>query len=240
MNETISAGNCARCGTCCKKGGPSFHHADRHLIEQGRIPARFLFTIRKHEMVYDNVREMLLPAPSDIIKIRGQGKQPVCRFFALSENGCTIYPDRPLECRVLRCWDTREIETVYGKDRLTRQDILGSVQGLWDLVADHQNRCGYEEIEQLVHGLNNGGGGEARRRLQDIIHYDRHLRMVLVEKERIKAEMADFLFGRPIAETIHAWGVRIEQDGDRLRIIQTRQRTGSVPVSHGRRRGAHV
>ena len=35
---------CMRCGTCCKKGGPSFHHADKTLIEAGVIESKYLYT----------------------------------------------------------------------------------------------------------------------------------------------------------------------------------------------------
>jgi len=59
---------CIRCGTCCKKGGPSFHLADKHLIDKGIILSKYLFTIRKGELAYDNVRQELLPLSSELIK----------------------------------------------------------------------------------------------------------------------------------------------------------------------------
>ena len=51
--EPIS--ECVRCGTCCGKGGPAFHHEDKMLIEQGIILSKHLYTIRAGEPVYDNV-----------------------------------------------------------------------------------------------------------------------------------------------------------------------------------------
>lgn len=62
---------CRRCGTCCEKGGPSLHLADKPLVVDGQIPARCLFTLRKGERVRDNVAGTLVPLEREIVKIRG-------------------------------------------------------------------------------------------------------------------------------------------------------------------------
>ena len=58
--EDIQA--CARCGTCCRKGGPSFHQADKKLIEKGLISSSQLYTIREGELAHDNVKQAILNA----------------------------------------------------------------------------------------------------------------------------------------------------------------------------------
>jgi Fe-S-cluster containining protein len=40
MSKVIT--KCIRCGTCCKKGGPSFHLEDKMLIEKGIILSKYL------------------------------------------------------------------------------------------------------------------------------------------------------------------------------------------------------
>jgi Fe-S-cluster containining protein len=47
---------CRRCGTCCEKGGPSLHREDRPLVDNGQIPVRHLFTIRRGELAQDNIK----------------------------------------------------------------------------------------------------------------------------------------------------------------------------------------
>ena len=111
---------CKRCGTCCIKGGPSFHIEDRSLIDEGYIPAKHLYTIRIGEQVCDNRIDKIISAPSEIIKIKGQGNNWTCFFYEEAENKCNIYQFRPVECRLLNCRDTREIEQIFGKDLLTR------------------------------------------------------------------------------------------------------------------------
>ena len=72
---------CIRCGTCCKKGGPCFHIEDRMLIEKGKIPATFLYTIRKGELARDNVRGCLKPVDSDVVKIKSKIDSWACILF---------------------------------------------------------------------------------------------------------------------------------------------------------------
>ncbi len=208
-----SAGACQRCGTCCKKGGPSFHQADQDLIKKGVIHTRCLYTIRKGERAYDNVRECLEAVSSDIIKIKGKGDSLTCMFFDERQNACTIYDDRPLECRALKCWDTAELEAMYGKRRLSRKDLLGEIEGLWDLIETHQERCNYETIHQLVKTINQKQGGRAQQDLAERILYDREIRKLVVSRAGLGEDMLDFLFGRPLNETIKNLGLKILPKG---------------------------
>ncbi|OEU61355.1 MAG: hypothetical protein BA867_12570 [Desulfobacterales bacterium S5133MH16] len=217
MNKVIT--ECIRCGTCCKKGGPSFHLEDKVLIEKGIILSKYLYTIREGELCYDNVKESILPAASDIIKIKGQKDSVTCIFFNEKENECTIYDNRPLECRALKCWDTREIERIYSKNRLTRKDLISTIEGLWDLVEDHQRRCSYETLKFFIDALNKDKKDEALKGIFDIIEYDAQIRELVVQKGDLDPEMTDFIFGRPITETIRMYGFKIIKQNDNYRLI---------------------
>jgi Fe-S-cluster containining protein len=217
MSKVIT--ECIRCGTCCKKGGPSFHLEDKVLIEKGIILSKYLYTIREGELCYDNVKESILPAASDIIKIKGQKDSVTCIFFNEKENECTIYDNRPVECRALKCWDTREIENIYSKNRLTRKDLISTIEGLWDLVEDHQRRCSYEVFKFFIDALNKDKKDEALKGIFDIIEYDAQIRELVVQKGYLDPEMTDFIFGRPITETIRMYGFKIIKQDDNYRLI---------------------
>jgi Fe-S-cluster containining protein len=196
---------CIRCGTCCKKGGPSFHLADKHLIDKGIILSKYLFTIRKGELAYDNVREELLPLSSELIKIKGKNDSSTCIFFNEREKKCEIYQNRPVECKTLKCWDTREIEKIYSKNRLTRKDLLFDIEGLWKLVKDHQSRCSYEKIKKILQKQDNSKNAILKEILE-MIRYDTQIRHLVVKKGGMDSEILDFLFGRPLAATIKPFG----------------------------------
>ncbi|MGE0086072.1 MAG: YkgJ family cysteine cluster protein [Desulfococcaceae bacterium] len=210
-----------RCGTCCRKGGPCFHHADRFLIDEGKILCEFLFTIRRGETAWDNVRGILHPQPSDIVKIRSREDSHACIFFSEAENACTIYQDRPLECRVLNCRDTREIEKIYAEKRLGRQELIGKVQGLWDIIETHQQICDYDIIRKLIADLRQGNRN-ALGKIGELVQYDFHIRALTIEKGGKGMEkMTDFLFGRPLFNTLEPMGIKIKMDGEQVCFIQS-------------------
>ena len=213
---TISG--CIRCGTCCEKGGPGFHIEDRMLIDKGVIPSRYLYTIRKGELAHDNVQGCLKPVDSDIIKIKGKEASWMCIFFDEVKKGCTIYDDRPLECRALKCWDTHDLEKIYSNRRLTRKDLVSQVNGLWDLIEDHQTRCDYNKIQDLINDLTGVKGTRARRKLPEIIRYDAEIRNLVVSRGGLDADMLDFLFGRPLIQTLGNYGIKICQEGTKIRL----------------------
>jgi Fe-S-cluster containining protein len=210
---------CRRCGTCCKKGGPSFHLEDKILIEKGIILSKYLYTIREQELCYDNVKDSISPAASDIIKIKAQKDSLACIFFNERENECAVYDNRPLECRALKCWDTREIEKIYSKNRLARKDLLSNVEGLWGLVEDHQKRCSYEKLTLFIDILKKDKKDAALKDILDIIEYDAQIRELVVQKGGLDPEMTDFIFGRPITETIKIYGFKIKKQDDNYHLI---------------------
>jgi Fe-S-cluster containining protein len=200
--------SCKMCGTCCRKGGPAFHLEDKLLIADGVIPARDLFTIRKGEMARDDIEGRLAPLSTDLIKIKGKKDSWECCYLD-KNNQCSLYDHRPLECRVLACWDTRKIERIYSKDRLTRKDLLGGVEGLWELIEGHQAKCDYDEIQRLATLLKTRSNTTARKKLNEIIAYDRHIRSLVFSQKKMDKELSDFLFGVPLIITLRRLGVPI-------------------------------
>lgn len=194
--------SCQRCGTCCRKGGPAFHLSDRPLIENGIIPLRHLLTIRKGERVNDPVRGVVEPVAAELIKIKGAHDTWTCTFFDDRNSGCRIYSDRPVECRLLKCWDTTELEAIYEKDRLTRRHLLENVAGLWELVVEHEARCDWANLGEMAARHKKDRDKSTAKALAEIVAYDRHLRRLVVEKSGIDLQILDFLFGRALEKIL--------------------------------------
>jgi Fe-S-cluster containining protein len=212
--------SCRQCGTCCRKGGPALHRADRALVTEGLIPAADLYTIRPGEPVQDNVAGQAAFAETDIIKIKGAGEDWCCRLLDDATNRCTIYDRRPQECRALQCWDTRAIADLYDRDRLTRRDLLGDVAGLWELIEDHDRRCAYRRLRgQAARLANPSQRSAALEAITDMVKYDESLRGLLVENGHAPEGLLDFLLGRPLTASLHGFHIRVERTGERLRLI---------------------
>jgi Fe-S-cluster containining protein len=192
-------GACRRCGTCCEKGGPALHTADKDLVESGRIPLKYLYTLRPGERIRDNVKGGLIRGAADIIKIKGQKTTWCCVFYDTAKKACRIYPDRPLECRVLNCQKPEALQSLYERDRLSRKCLLSSMEGLWDLVETHEKRCALDAVSGLLRRCSNNPHGGARKDLHIIVQYDAQLRRLVVEKGKLDPEILDFLFGRPLS-----------------------------------------
>ncbi len=202
--------SCDRCAGCCTGGGPVLRLADAHLIRSGKIPSKNLYTIRKGEFLFNKDQMKLVPAETDLIKIKINKETFECHFME-ADSHCSIYGTRPIECRAFKCWDTKEIENKYGENPLERADILSDVEGLWDLITDHQERCSYAKMKTLTEKLEDDEDGNRLSEINEIINYDNALRKTLVEKAKIDPEMVHFLIGRPFTETIAMFNLTIEE-----------------------------
>lgn len=201
---------CRRCGTCCRKGGPTLHLEDQALVESGIIALKQLLTIRQGEPAYDNVAGVICPAITDIIMIRAlSAGRDMCGFYLADSKGCGIYDQRPAECQALKCWDSREIEKLYACRRLTRRHLLSKVEGLWDLVREHQQRCDYSQVAELASQLKSvRPRPDAEKMLLELIRYDESIRQLTCERAGLDPELLPFLFGRPLSFTIRMFQLR--------------------------------
>ena len=218
MKSNRAISECQRCGVCCEKGGPAFHQTDKPLVESGTILSKYLFTIREGEPAHENIKGGMTRVPSDIIKIKGKGDTWRCIFLDEKDRSCQIYEKRPLECQMLKCWNTSDIEKIYLKDLITRKDLISEIKGLWELVEDHQKRCDYGLLEALINDYKDDKTREEEEQIIEMIRYDVHLRELIVKKGNMDREMLDFLFGRPMLKTISMFGLIVQQDGDQWKL----------------------
>lgn len=203
--------SCKRCGTCCKKGGPALHVEDQPLIDRGKIPVTSLFTLRKGERAFDNINGGMIQLTEEIIKIKSVPEAADCVYLNQADMSCRIYEHRPVECRTLECWNTGKIKAIYAQTRLTRQLLVQKITWLADLVQTHEHQCSLERIQDLVQDRASDDPAAASR-LAEIINYDFHLRHLAAEKGGLPWQMADFLFGRPLADIISKqFGVNVRK-----------------------------
>jgi Fe-S-cluster containining protein len=224
--------HCRQCGTCCRKGGPAIHQEDQKLLENGYIPLRYLFTIRKDEPVYDNVQGCIISAWSDIIRIKSSKNSNTCVFFNSEQNKCTIYDNRPKECRTLECWNTREIEEIYSKGRLSRQELLTDLPYLSQLMRYHESRCAYQLIKKLIHQLDQNKLDQENKEnifnnIREILAFDNHFRLLAIEKSICKTDILEFLFGSPLHQTLPRMGLKVIRKRDGYCLIPTTRFTAN-------------
>jgi Fe-S-cluster containining protein len=182
---------------------------DQQLVLSGQIPAVHLFTIRKGEWVRDNIKNVLCQTPAEIIKIKGHKDHWACTFLDSDHLNCTIYDRRPLECRMLQCWDTDPLQKIYENGRLSRRDLFISTKGIWDLITSHQLECDYERIQRLADRIRGDNSAAALEQLDYILRYDANIRILASEKAQVDPGLCDLLFGRPVSVTLKMFGLKV-------------------------------
>ncbi|MBC8316734.1 MAG: YkgJ family cysteine cluster protein [Desulfobulbaceae bacterium] len=194
---------CKRCGTCCLKGGPVLHTEDLHLIRSAIISFDNLVTIRKNELAYRPDIDKVVPAENEFIKIGGKGKTWECLFYDSTNPACLIHENRPLECRLLECWNTAPVTEMIGKECLTRQDILPADDPLQKYISAHEELCPYSEINRLLDLLHSSGNRkDVIGQLSSLVTKDLALRDKAIREFNLSVNRELFYFGRPVFQVI--------------------------------------
>lgn len=187
---------CMRCGTCCLKGGPALHCEDLTLLQEGVLSGRHLIVLRPGEPAFDQVLGQVLLLESDCIKVRGVPGSMACILYRAEAGACAEYARRPLECRVLKCWDTRELALVMRRPRLSRLDILAD-SAATELVREHETMCGCGLLLDLLRR----NTSPARQALARARAHDAALREELIRRG-MEEGLLEFLLGRPLDTVI--------------------------------------
>ena len=210
MKTCLTKTECDRCGTCCTKGGPALHVEDKPLLLNKLLKPEQLITIRTGEPVFSPASEHPEPATSEIIKIKGKGREWTCLFFTDKDAGCAIYNHRPIECSLLKCWDTSDLENVAGKDLLSRYDIVDPGEPILPFIIDHEEKCSLENLDALLASLHDDSSKkQALTTLTGMVKTDLTLRAQACEKLQLSLELELFFFGRPLFTILDQIGIRM-------------------------------
>jgi Fe-S-cluster containining protein len=204
---------CTRCGTCCTKGSPALFREDMELLTRGVLRPEHLVTIRKGEWIHSNESDQIEQAAREGVKIREFPETRTCVFYGRSDKQCGIYESRPLQCRRQECWNPDQALRITDAEVLDREALLKATGVLWDIVGRHEQRCSYDELARAMAKLS-ATEGHSVQEVLDIIGFDHHVREFVVEKFKLDRSLADFFFGRPMAEVLGVYGLKLEVQPD--------------------------
>ncbi len=212
-HEKETRDHCIRCGECCLSSSPTLQMADVSLVYDGLIEKSNIYAIRVGELVRDNVKGELKVTDKEILKIREKEHGRGCIYYDDEEKSCTMYEHRPIQCRALACWDESEFMRVYARPKLSRRDVI-SDSNLLRLMAEHDKKCSYMELEKYV-GQIEKEGEQAVKSILELLKFDYKIRLLISEKLNIVSAEMDFILGRPFTETITMFGLKVirEKDG---------------------------
>ncbi len=208
---------CRRCGTCCVKGGPVLHNDDLPLITNKIILPNQLVVIREGEPAYNPGTDAVEPTVCEMLKIQGKPGSWECLFYDGGQKSCTIHANRPLECHLLQCRDTKALLAVTGKDCLSRQDIVAADDPLSPYLQSLAEECSWHKIHDLLATPDS----DAVQEVEKILHTDLLIRQEAVNRFQISLPQELFYFGRPMFQSLHHPGLQLsfENNMPRLRLL---------------------
>ena len=212
MNKTENITACIRCGTCCRKGGPALHKEDKKILLKGHISYHHLITIRKGELAFTPLSSKPEPVKQELVKIAGKGKSWACLFYEKKQSSCAVYEKRPLECRLLKCWDTSDILSITGKGTITRSDLINPADAVMKLIETHEKECPVYETENLISNLSKKTGkSKSLARLTELVCKDMDIRSRAVAEFDLPLSIELFIFGRPLFKLLNSRGIFIRE-----------------------------
>lgn len=208
---------CKQCGTCCERGGPALHLQDVLLVKNGRLPFESIITIRRGEFVHDPVTESIKPSKTELLKISGSNGTWTCLFYDKDKRGCSIYDNRPLACKTLKCWDTREILKLSGRNLLSRLDLVGVETELGKRLVDHETFFPFPDIKALLGPLQRIST-KALKKLEKTVNKDLDHRAESVGEFHLSVPEELFYFGRPIFQLLEPFGFTVREAGAGIKL----------------------
>ncbi|MGB9712673.1 MAG: YkgJ family cysteine cluster protein [Dissulfurimicrobium sp.] len=200
MNGDNIRTSCIRCGQCCIKGGPTLHQEDVCLLNDGVLQPGDLFTIRAGEPIRDPVKGIIVQTPIELVKIKGVPGSWACKFFDPAAKACNIYENRPLECRVLKCWHPEDSIRLFMHDVLSRSAVIPEGSFLYEVISSYEARFSAAAFIELFTSTIPLGGSAALYKIDEKIDLDNTFRREFIEFFGIEATVMDFFFGRPLKD----------------------------------------
>lgn len=205
--------SCVQCGECCRKGSPTLHVDDLELLKEGKIAWESLVTLRKGEPVRSPFEDKLFFLLDERVKIRENPASQQCIFLDGETSLCTIYVDRPVQCRAQTCWSAEEATQLARQPYLTRRDIFRDAEPLTELLGQHDKRCSFGALQAAFNKLEETRG-ESIREVLDLLEYEGHFRSFLAEQLNIPENMMELTFGRSFEALLPLFGFKAVEEAD--------------------------
>jgi len=200
------------------------HQEDKKILQAGEIGYQHLVTIRPGETAFNPLTAQLEPVSHELVKVGGRGQDWACLFFrAVPGASCGIYRQRPLECRLLKCWDTAELAAVVGKNTISRADIIKPADPLLRFIAIHEQQCSCRRLNELLAALPEAAAGAAAASgilagLTGLARRDLALRAQARAELGLSIAVELFVFGRPLFIILQSHGLAVREAAGAIQV----------------------
>lgn len=201
---------------------------DLPLIRAHRLALSDLITIRVGEPVFSPLVNSIEPSRSELIKVSGRNGSWACRFFSPTENGCGIYPHRPLECRLLKCWDPAALNDVIYQQCLSRRDVLPADEDLLPLMGIQEEHCAFASIAGLSAQFSENRTPEILNEIARIVTLDLKIRQRAIQIRGLTLAEELLFFGRPLFKSLAFYHMTVKEGPQGVRVTASSQSSRNI------------
>lgn len=176
-------------------------------------------------MGYNPATARFEPVPVELLKIRGQGSDWNCLFFADEGNSCTIYANRPATCRILQCWQPEALLATIYQNTLRRADLINHYDPILAEIDRHEQACSGRLFTELLSQI---VGTEDLTQLTVLVRADLAIRAEVAKTAGLSLEMEMFIFGRPFFKQLVGSGIECVEEGGGIRL---QRRSSTSPLA---------
>jgi Fe-S-cluster containining protein len=211
---------CLCCGECCEKSSPTLLVQDLPLFTQEVLTWNEVYALPLGDLEASG-EEKLVFLTEERLKVREVPGSHQCWFYQAARQRCRIYEQRPEQCRRQQCWGEPPPAPETG-EFLNREHLFGQVPEIWDLIAAHQERCDRNKVREALLGVAQGRE-EAGNVLFEALHFDHHLRQMLLKEWELNAAAVDLLLGRSLSNFLRDLGFNAKLTPEGVFRIEPRQ-----------------
>jgi Fe-S-cluster containining protein len=148
----------------------------------------------------------MITLSEEMVRLQAKTNERSCLFYEDLTQDCLIYAHRPLECRVMKCWDTQEIKRVYSQDRVKRLDLIPADSALGEIIREHEQQCSIDVLKEALKEMKMARNERALQTISSIISQDETFRDYMKKRAKTQDDTLSFLFGRPIKDIMKTFG----------------------------------
>ncbi len=209
LGEMARRQDCLGCGTCCRTSSPTLYREDRGAIGDHGLAIKDLYTLRRGERVSSAREGKSRLLEQEMIKV---AERPGAGCVYLRENKCSIYSNRPRQCRRLQCWSGRHAGQDQDQRRLDRTAIYSGDPTALALIREYDLKLPAPEITRDLEAAS-GGESEAGERVLAWLELDHRLRLGISARYGYAPGELPLLLGRPVRDSLGPYGLGVELDG---------------------------
>jgi Fe-S-cluster containining protein len=202
------------------KGGPALHIEDIKLMVQKFIEREHLITIRKGEPVFSLEKDKTESAENEIIKLKGTDSEWSCIFYDQESSTCSNYQHRPLECILLKCWDTAELKAIAGKRLLNRLDLISKDEPVIQYIQRHERECDLSLLHELNTTPRKTIDKNILAELTVLVNKDLAIRAEALMHLNFTLDLELFYFGRPVFKILSQFALIPREINGKIILIQ--------------------